>query len=195
VTSTGSPGAAEAFSLLIVCTANQCRSPMGEALARREMQRYLVDAVVGSAGTNATDGRPPTEGMERTARKMGLDLSRHRSRSVDAEMVAASTLIVAMERRHIIELAGNHGAPLGRTYTLPELASLALEASPRTVFETIDDWLARIAPGRTHASVLSSRTEEVPDPTGQSARRYRKVAAQLEALTATVLDAAFGHRG
>jgi hypothetical protein len=49
--------------LLFVCTGNTCRSPMAEALARREaIERGLADVDVNSAGTSAWDGAPASDG-------------------------------------------------------------------------------------------------------------------------------------
>ena len=45
--------------VLLVCTGNTCRSPMAEALLRRELTARGVDVVVvESAGTGAWDGIP-----------------------------------------------------------------------------------------------------------------------------------------
>lgn len=179
------------FQLLAVCTANQCRSPIAEALARRELNRIGINAVVGSAGTNAANGRRATFEMVRTARRVGIDLAEHRSRPLDQEMVANANLVVTMERRHIVDLAVNYGAPLHRTYTLPEIARLAATSSQRATSESVDDWLARIGNGRNHQSVLAATVEEVPDPVGKSMRQHRRTVALIESLIATTIGAAF----
>ncbi|HKI96414.1 MAG TPA: hypothetical protein VJ992_14080, partial [Gemmatimonadales bacterium] len=49
--------------VLFVCTGNICRSPLAEALFRREvLQRKVGDVEVSSAGTGAWDGAPASEG-------------------------------------------------------------------------------------------------------------------------------------
>ena len=59
-----------------------------------------------------------------SAKKVRLDVTEHRSQPVTAELVAASTLILAMERYQVIDLVNSYGADLRRTFTVPELAAL-----------------------------------------------------------------------
>ena len=63
----------ERLRLLIVCTANQCRSPMGEAIARSLLYERSIASEVASAGTEALDGMEATDGAKITARKLALD--------------------------------------------------------------------------------------------------------------------------
>ena len=46
------------MKLLFVCSGNICRSPMAEALAKRELERRDFPAVVTSAGTLGIFGEP-----------------------------------------------------------------------------------------------------------------------------------------
>jgi protein-tyrosine-phosphatase len=68
-------------SILFVCSANQCRSPMAEALfkdlvrERGEENEWRVE----SAGVWAYAGAPATENAQLAMQKRGLDLSQHRS--------------------------------------------------------------------------------------------------------------------
>jgi protein arginine phosphatase len=103
--------------LLFVCSGNTCRSPLAEALARRALaERGLSDRIeVGSAGTGATEGAPASEGSTAAALTIGLDLSRHRSRPLTAELVAESDLILAMGVHHlarVLEIGGEGKASL-----------------------------------------------------------------------------------
>src|SRR5512135_68881 len=89
-------------SVLFVCTANQCRSPMAEALFKSlaaqhgESDRWQIQ----SAGTWAEAGRPATSLAQAVMQRRGIDLSAHRSRAVDAELLAATTVILVMTRNH-----------------------------------------------------------------------------------------------
>jgi arsenate reductase len=63
--------------VLILCTANSARSQMAEGLLRHDAgERFDV----ASAGTRATSVRP--EAIQ-VMRELGIDISRHRSKTVD----------------------------------------------------------------------------------------------------------------
>ena len=89
-------------SVLFVCTANQCRSPMAEALLkslaaqRGEADRWQIQ----SAGTWTEPGRPATQLSQVVMRQRNIDLSDHRSRLIDANLLVAASVILVMTRHH-----------------------------------------------------------------------------------------------
>jgi protein-tyrosine phosphatase len=89
-------------SILIVCTANQCRSPMAMALLRKRLGDLKLEEVwdVDSAGTWGFDGVPATDNAIQTMQERGLDLGDHRSRKVTEEMLSSYDLILTMENFH-----------------------------------------------------------------------------------------------
>lgn len=92
----------EPFRLLFVCTGNTCRSPLAEALAERTAaERGWSHVRVRSAGTSTLPGMPASVGSLRAAERHGLDLSGHRSRTLDAEELAESDLVLCMSRSHL----------------------------------------------------------------------------------------------
>ena len=88
--------------ILIVCTANICRSPVVEALLRDRLQKEgLTDWTVESAGTWAMYSRGASQYSIDVIRDWeNLDLSGHRARMVSAEQLARSDLILTMELGH-----------------------------------------------------------------------------------------------
>ncbi|GDX79148.1 protein-tyrosine-phosphatase [Deltaproteobacteria bacterium] len=86
--------------LLFVCTANICRSPMAEELARiyAEERGWLVE--VKSAGTHAREGDEAAPNSKKAMAELGGDLSAHRSQAVSSELVAWADRILVMEIRH-----------------------------------------------------------------------------------------------
>lgn len=89
-------------SILFVCTANQCRSPMAEGIFRALLKEKggEADWKIGSAGTWTLDGNPATEAARRTMKARGLDISAHRSKMLTKAMMSGYNLILVMERGH-----------------------------------------------------------------------------------------------
>ena len=94
--------------ITVVCTGNICRSPMGErllahALAADEQFSHIK---VLSAGTAAYPGDSASTNSRIAMRKVGLDLTDHRSRPLTSQLLDISDLVLTMTSGHkdIIEL-------------------------------------------------------------------------------------------
>lgn len=108
-------------SVLFVCTANICRSPMAEAL-----WRIRVDSSPGwrieSAGTWAMEGQPAAAKVHLVLQPRGLDVSAHRSRQVSADLLRSFNLILTMERGHKEALKAEFPEVANRVFLLSEMA-------------------------------------------------------------------------
>jgi protein-tyrosine-phosphatase len=110
-------------SVLFVCTANQCRSPMAEALLkslvaqRGEANHWQIQ----SAGTWSEPGRPATVLSQAVMRRRNIDLSDHRSRSVDADLLAAASVVLVMTRHQQEALRAEFPGMQHKIYTLSQL--------------------------------------------------------------------------
>lgn len=90
------------MKILFVCSGNTCRSPLAEAITRRLVaSASRNDVIVSSAGTNAWDGSPASDGALLVGMERGLDLSSHRSRQLSEEMVKDADLILVMAPSHL----------------------------------------------------------------------------------------------
>jgi protein-tyrosine-phosphatase len=88
--------------ILFVCSGNTCRSPLAEVITRRLLaDANRTDVEVSSAGTNAWDGSPASDGALLIGMERGLDLSEHRSRQLTPQIIAESDLILAMAPAHV----------------------------------------------------------------------------------------------
>jgi len=88
------------YEILFVCTGNTCRSPLAEAVARREIARLGAPCVVSSAGTGAPEGVPASALAVQVGREAGLDLGAHRARLLTRELVKRSELVLALGPEH-----------------------------------------------------------------------------------------------
>jgi len=88
--------------ILVICTANICRSPVAEAILRHRLQeRGLEGWTVSSAGTWALAKRgAATYGIELMAEE-GYDLTNHQSRMVERDHLEAADLVLCMESGHV----------------------------------------------------------------------------------------------
>jgi protein-tyrosine-phosphatase len=90
------------YNILFVCTGNTCRSPLAEAIARRDLERRGWNHVrVDSAGAEAVWGAPASEGSLAAAAEIGLDLSSHRSQPLTQQLVEQADIILAMTESHV----------------------------------------------------------------------------------------------
>ena len=166
--------------ILVVCTANICRSPMAELLLAEYLARHAPDAraVISSAGTHARPGDPAARGMRRVAGSWGLELGYHRSRRVDEALATQQDLVVTMEDRHrsvVSRLAAGLGT---RTFTITELAAL-MEVVPAAAG---DDLPQRVAAWHAARARTALDVTDVADPYGGPDAGYDETAWQLADL-------------
>ena len=86
------------IKVLFICQGNTCRSPMAEAL----FNHLQPDAcyMAGSAGLGAVEGQAASPQAVAVMKELyGIDLSGHRSRPVDLELLKTARLILTMEER------------------------------------------------------------------------------------------------
>ena len=110
-------------SVLFVCTANMCRSPMAEVLfgeiVRNEGE--AEDWWIDSAGVSAFDGEQATNNTRLVAGERGLDLKSHRSKLTSRAVVEPFSLVLVMEERHRIMLRDAFPDLADRVYLLKEM--------------------------------------------------------------------------
>lgn len=88
---------------MAVCTANTCRSPMAAALLEHALAAEgepLRSLRVLSAGVAARGGEPVSENSVLALRKVGLDISRHRSRPLTQQLLDEAVAVVCMTESH-----------------------------------------------------------------------------------------------
>jgi protein-tyrosine-phosphatase len=84
-----------------VCTGNTCRSPMAQALCRVIAQEVgALDVQATSAGIDAAAGRGASLHAVTVMREMAVDLSGHRARQLNVEIVQEVDLVLGMTPKH-----------------------------------------------------------------------------------------------
>jgi protein-tyrosine phosphatase len=174
--------------VLVLCTANICRSPMAAALLARELASRDVPALVRSAGTLGSGTPPPGEVVTVMA-GYGLDVTGHRGRELTASELARADLVLAMAREHLRHAVVMVPDAWPRAFTIRELARRGDPAGPREPAETLAGWLARVHAGRSRLALLGdSAQDDVADPIGGPLSGYERIAADLHRLAADLAN-------
>jgi len=144
-------GAGRVRRVLLVCTANHCRSPLAAAMLRSRLDELGIEIEVESAALrNVMVGMPPSPTMVEVARRRGIEVT-GRATWASPERLAAADLVVCMDHAHAEmlreDLRLSRGGPPVR---------LLLEFAPEC--------------GR----------EEVPDPHGLDEAAHEAVAAIVD---------------
>lgn len=87
-------------SILVVCTGNICRSPIGERLLRK----YLPNKRVDSAGTGALVGHDADSTAIKVAELNSLSLSGHKGQQFTPSLARQYDLILVMEKIHLEQI-------------------------------------------------------------------------------------------
>jgi protein-tyrosine phosphatase len=106
--------------VVFVCTGNTCRSPLAEALCKRQLADRLGCTAadlpgrgfwVLSAGVAAARGDPAATEAVRIAQQYGADLSTHVSRPATADLIAQADHVIAMTRGHLMAVRDRFPTP------------------------------------------------------------------------------------
>ncbi len=177
--------------ILVVCTANQCRSPVAEAFLERQFASIGVRVPLRSAGLLDGGMPSPAEIIEASS-KEGLDLRAHRSVQVEASMLLEADLVIAMARSHVRELSVREPSCWPKTFTLRELLRRGEGTGGRRRGEPLESWLSEVRAGRRPGDLFGAdRRDDVPDPMGGALEEFTSMVELLEHLTADLVDLLF----
>lgn len=179
--------------VLVVCTANVCRSPMGEGLLRHHLGSAGADVVVTSAGTHAS-GLPVDPSAVAALRGFDLDISAHVPRRLDTPLIRAdgADLVITMTRAHLRHVAVSERSAFARSFTLLELAR-RIERSGAPREPGLAAWASHLAAGRRAADLLGDDPlDDLADPYGSGDAAVRRTADEIDRLSRIVAGALAG---
>lgn len=189
--------AAEPFRLLFVCTANRCRSPMAEYLARQSLVRRQIDAEVVSSG-RLSPRLAASDGAVAALAKRGIDLRGHTSAPTDPDTLGHADLVLVMERAHLVDVYRTRSDAIGHSFTLGEFPKLLEATASETAPTLAAPQRARRRIALAHESrdpnriLIDDDSTDIADPMGRWNVHYRRTADQLERLIEASLDGLFG---
>ncbi len=174
-------------AILLLCSANMCRSVMAQGLLSARLAGRPAPVSVTSAGLLAGGQQPPAEAVAVMAAR-GIDIAGHFSRRVTTADLAAADLVLGMAREH-----ARHASVLlpecwPRTFTLSELLRRGRRAGPRVPGEPLGHWLDRVGRDRSRRDLLGTGPgDDVPDPCGGPLAGYQATAGLLDRLTSDLI--------
>jgi protein-tyrosine phosphatase len=180
---TNPPDAPRRDRVLVLCSANQCRSPLAGAFLRREIARRGLAVEVLTAGFRES-GNAATPPTVEVAEDFGLDLRAHRSRKVDRGLLLGADAVLGVERLHVREAVVLERSVWPRAFTLRDVVRRSEAVAPRAPDESLRSWLALLSAGRDRMSLMGASPEDdVLDPTTDRTVDHRTTAELLEGLT------------
>ena len=186
----GAPAAGP--SILVVCTANQCRSPLTASLLERALRARSIEANVTSAGTRAVAGAAVTTGTLDAARGLDADLSEHRATRLSRTATRGADLVLGLAREHVREAVAIDAHAWRKTFTLKELVRRGRAVGPRRTDEELASWLARVHEGRTTRDLMgASPLDDIEDPTSSTLVDHTTMAREVDELVVTAVDLAW----
>lgn len=159
------------FTILTVCTANICRSPLIELMLRKQLDTSVYE--VASAGVHGFKSRRMDPDAAKQALRFGSDPEYFRSRPITTDMIRVSGLILTATRDHKSSVLGLAPTALRRTFTLLEFEQL-IRDSPASSLKGL---IALASRNRSQAS----GDLDIGDPYRQGELVHQQVAEKIVA--------------
>ncbi len=137
--------------IVFVCHGNIIRSPMAEALLRRELKSRDYPASVVSAGTDANPGREADRRALTVAPEFGVSLLDHRAQRFSDDLASADALIVVMDYMNAAKIAHHFPSVRSRLMLLPRASG---EVGPE---EVTDPYTGTVEDVRASYQILEKR--------------------------------------
>ncbi|MGX5654026.1 arsenate reductase/protein-tyrosine-phosphatase family protein [Geodermatophilus nigrescens] len=184
-----------AFTVLVVCTGNICRSALAERLGRAYLAEALGDRSdlvrIASAGVGAVVGSGVHPYTASVLRGLGGDPDGFRARRLVGSMVDDADLTLTMTRAHRSAVLGAAPRALSRTFTLREAADLVTLAGEdvgavgASLPDRARDLVRRMGVARPRRAGRAQ--DDVPDPIREPIEVHQEVGEAVAAALLTVL--------
>lgn len=191
-------GGGRPFSILIVCYANLCRSPMAQVMLASRLRETFGprsnDAWhVSSAGTRAVeDGMIMHADGYQALTELGYLDRGDGARQLTPTIIEQSDLILTAEREHRSVVVRLSPSAVQRTFTLRQFGRLCAagrSASPDQAVRCGEDLLDLAHAGRPHLQHSEITDDEIPDPMGGGVEEFRSTAYLISQCIDQILGA------
>jgi len=178
---------ADGFSVLFVCTANLCRSPLAEHLLRDLSATLGLALQAHSAGTDATAGEPIHALAAAALRRRGIAVEpTWSSRLLDRDAIQAADLILVAAPSHRSRVAHLEPTAVARTFLLLQFAEL-IRAAPSDSIRSLPDLCPAANAARSRITPARRHSAEIRDPIGGARAAFEACAATIDAAISATL--------
>jgi protein-tyrosine-phosphatase len=161
------------FTILTICTANICRSPMMEILLQDRLDPRRFE--VASAGVRGWDAAPIDSMVVLELARLGHDSTDHRARVLEGHLIEQADLVLTAAREHRAAVLAMSPRALRKTFTLRELAALVDGVESES--ESLEDLVADASRRRSTAPA----DVDIADPYRREPDVHRQVADEIAA--------------
>lgn len=169
---------AQRFTILAVCTANICRSPMIELLLRASLDPERFE--VASGGVRGWDRKPMDAFAATELTRLGHSSADFLSQPIDSRLVDSADLVLTATREHRSDVLALNPRALRRSFTLVEFAALTSLVDGESPAELVAQAAARRS--------LAPAEADIGDPYRRGPEIHRETADQIAAAVATISE-------
>jgi len=175
------------FRVLLVCTANQFRSPLAEHLLRKSITDLGLGWTIVSAGTQARPGLPINAWAGTYLRRRGIVPDGWMSRRIQPDLVRWADLILVAEESHRRVVVTADPSAIRRTFLLLQFARYAghlRRGGLARAEQAGAALLASVLVVRSQLQPAPAHLDELPDPFRRRLAAQRRCAHRiLQAIT------------
>jgi protein-tyrosine phosphatase len=162
------------FDVLMICTANKCRSPIAEVLMRDALAEAGMSWTVSSAGVAAQDGASMDTSAAKVLGERGIAVSEWTSRRLVPALIERADLVLTAQLQHRAAVVAMVPAAIRRTFPILQFARFAAHAGPVADPRASDAALVdRVIAARGGLQPAPVGADDIADPIGKSIRHFR----------------------
>jgi protein-tyrosine phosphatase len=177
------------FRILVVCTANQCRSPAAERILRHLLvgntpSRFEIESV----GTEGPEGYPMHPLTRAGLQRRGIAGEDHVARVLAPQHLERASLVLAAERSHRAKVAMFDLDMARRSFTLMEFARLSM-VGVRLGVMSPDELVAAVAALRVRMPPSAPGHDDLVDPIRTGGDDHESMLMAAQRAVAVIADA------
>ena len=175
-----------AFRVLMVCTANHCRSPIAQQLLAHEaVALFGADEAwrVESAGTDVRAPWPLHDHAHTVLAERLPEVALHHSADLTPAAIDRADLVLTASRHHRSTVVSMVPASIGRTFTILQFARLCTQVAPIVSADSGElgrQLVIQAKLARSSLQPVPVEMDDLADPMGHGVAEFRTCADELQ---------------